>query len=51
MTQEKPDKCETSSNSTETSCPNKSDELDKLTSIEQIDDSELPQSVKDKFKD
>ncbi len=26
-------------------------EIDNLTSIVQIDDSELPQSVKDKFKD
>ncbi|MDA8408255.1 MAG: hypothetical protein M0T73_15540 [Deltaproteobacteria bacterium] len=31
--------------------PKKDEDLEKLTSIVQIDDSELPQSVKDKFKD
>ena len=31
--------------------PPKPSDIEKLTSIVQIDDSELPQSVKDKFKD
>jgi hypothetical protein len=31
--------------------PPKPSEIEKLTSIVQIDDSELPQSIKDKFKD
>ena len=33
------------------SVPKKDEDLEKLTSIVQIDDSELPQSVKEKFKD
>ena len=33
------------------SVPKKDEDLEKLTSVVQIDDSELPQSVKDKFKD
>ncbi|MGC8602789.1 MAG: hypothetical protein ACP5VS_03770 [Desulfomonilaceae bacterium] len=45
--QEKDDKSDCNRNVTF----NKIEDQEKLTSIVQIDDSELPQSIKDKFKD
>ena len=51
MNPDKPQKNQTPPNSVEKSCADDIDDLEKLTSIEQIDDSELPQSVKDQFKD
>ncbi|MGC8658334.1 MAG: hypothetical protein ACP5U1_04610 [Desulfomonilaceae bacterium] len=50
MNQQKPEKDEASANSKQAPSVEKPDDLEKLTSIEQIDDSELPQSLKDKFK-
>jgi hypothetical protein len=51
MAEEKQQKIMPESEGKRKSVPKKDEELEKLTSIVQIDDSELPQSVKEKFKD
>ena len=51
MAEEKQQKIGSESEGKGKSVPKKDEELEKLTSIVQIDDSELPQSVKEKFKD
>ncbi len=51
MAEEKQQEIRSESEGKGKSVTKRDEELEKLTSIVQIDDSELPQSVKEKFKD